>query len=214
MKSKNFIAVGMVAMACLAGIPAHAQEAGWYIGASFGYSDSNIDTAALTALGVTATKDSFGPEGGEYGYGPGAFQFFGGYQFNKNSGVELSYVDLEHFFLTGTFGAAEFGTKVDVTGWSLAAVGTLPLFRRVSLFGKFGAFYSKIDAAVTTANPPAVAAPAAAALSGKQTDYTLGIGAKIYLGKNFTLRLEANHYELGDKGDASFLAIAGVQYKF
>ncbi len=193
----NLIAAGFIGVVTLFSLPAAAQDAGFYIGGAFGQTRVDNDPAPFTALGAVVTgndeKNSM-------------FQFFGGYQINKNLGVEVAYVDLGAFGVSGTIGGLPFSAFGDVTGFSVSGVATLPVSEKFSFYGTLGAFYSKVKAQA------AVAAVAGAAKDG-ETDVTAGVGLKYALTKNMAARLGVTHYGLGDNGDALAYSL-GLQYKF
>lgn len=79
-----------------------------------------------------------------------AYRLTGGYQFDPNWGIEVSYVDLgesdfsiSHLLTGATNGLTNTGgTKA--WGWSLAGVGTLPLDDQWSLFARLGAIDARV----------------------------------------------------------------------
>lgn len=193
----NVAAGGLIAAIALFNLPAAAQDAGFYFGGAVGQSKTDIDPAPFTALGATVTRNDEKNS---------MFRIFGGYDINKHLAIEASYVDLGAFGVSGTIGVLPFTAFGDITGYSVAGVGTLPLSERFSLFGSVGLFYSKVKAQAS------VAAVAGAA-KDSDSDVTAGIGIKYGLSKNWAARLEATHYGLGDNGDAHSYTL-GLQYKF
>ena len=176
---------------------AFAQDAGYYMGASVGQSVTDVDPAPFAALGATITsKDEKSS----------AFRIFGGYQFTRNLAVEIGYIDLGTYAVSGTIGALPFTAFGDVTGFSISGVGTVPLTEKLSLLGSLGFLSSKVKASATVAT-------AAGAARSSQSDYTAGIGLKYSLTKNVAARLEANYYGLNNNGSAQMYSL-GLQYKF
>lgn len=192
-----------VAAACLAALPAHAQRGpaetipGFYLGAAVGGSSTNVDTGGLATAGfaTSGTDDT-----------DTAWNLTAGYKFTRNWAVEIGYIDLGSFGATGRFGGAPAAINADVTGWNISAVGTLPLNDMFSLYGKLGYLRSETKA---TAN----VAGAIGRGTSRDNDITAGIGARYHINRNFSLSLEANHYELGDSGDAQAYLI-GARYDF
>ncbi len=193
----NVVTGGLIGAIALIHVPAYAQDAGFYLGGAVGQSKTDIDPAPFTALGATVTgndeKNSM-------------FQIFGGYQFNKNLGLEIAYVDLGAFGVSGTIGGLPFAAFGDVTGFSVSGVATLPLSEKFSLYGSAGVFYSKVKASATVA-----AVAGAAQDSG--TDFTAGVGIKYAFSKSLAARLGVTHYGLDDNGDAVTYSL-GLQYRF
>lgn len=102
---------------------AQAQDTiGGYIGASVGQTDPSVSDLDSST----------------------GYRVFGGYMFSPNYGVEVGYTDAGEFDGKGAFA----GTSVEATGAYVAAVGSMPLSDRVSLFGKAGFFHYEFDALV------------------------------------------------------------------
>jgi opacity protein-like surface antigen len=117
---------------------AFAADSGFYLGLGVGTSRASFEgngvagVAAGTA--VSNDKSSFG------------WKEYGGYRFNKNAGIELSFADLGKSDLTVTLpGATPVTGKATFTGFGIAAVGTIPSNMGLSLFGKVGGFYSTVN---------------------------------------------------------------------
>lgn len=178
-------------------LTATAQDAGPYIGGSIGRSHSKIDTAPIAAIGGTVLSKDEDEFGGKV---------FGGFQIMKYVGMEISYVDLGKFDISGRFGGTPFSANAKVTGIAVSAVGTLPLSSGFDLFAKVGGFFSKTKVNATVA-------AISATDKSNETDWTFGIGAKYNFNKNLALRVEAERYELGGN-DSANLYTFGIQYKF
>lgn len=132
-----------------------------------------------------------------------AYKIFGGYNFNKNIGLELAYVDLGEVSFNGTIGGTAVTGSVDTQGFNISAVFTAPINDRFSIFGKVGAFTWDSD---FTASSAAVRATA----SDSSTDFSAGTGAAYNFNKNLSVRTE---YEYFDDVDASLWTV-GLAYKF
>jgi OmpA-OmpF porin, OOP family len=197
------LAGATIAAACFAASPACAQQraaqpvTGFYVGGAIGGSTTDVDAGSLAAVGFTtrSTDDS------DFSWNLSA-----GYKFTQNWAVELGYVDLGTFGASGTFGGAPASVSADVTGWTVSAVGTLPLNDMFSLYGKLGFIRSKSKGSASVAG-------ALGSATSNETDFTVGIGARYNFNRNVSLFVEANHYELGDNGDARNFLV-GVRYDF
>ena len=99
-------------------------EPGFYVGGALGKArvDENLDGADLRA-------DS------------SAFRIFGGYSFTDHVGVEVSYLDLGTFSDTVVAGGQQVDVSADADGFSLAAVGRIPVSESLSLQGRAGLFF-------------------------------------------------------------------------
>lgn len=155
--------------------PAHSQDFGWYAG--FGLGQSNYDECA--------------PLSGNCDDSDTSLKIFGGYQFNTNWGLEAGYVD--HGKVSA--GAA----SVEVSGFEILGVGTLPINPQFSLFGKLGFF--NWDADLSTPG---------GSFSDSGTDLTIGVGVQYRFTKNLIGRAEWQRY---DEVDIDVLGISLV-FKF
>jgi OOP family OmpA-OmpF porin len=191
----NRIRTIAVTLLVLSGLLAAPQAMGqFYLGGSFGKSDFDNGNAIpdLITSGSVDGSDS-------------GLKIFGGYQFNKNLALELSYVDLGKASYSGTFfGAPVTGGSVDTTGLNFSVVGILPLNPSFELFGKVGLFAWEAQARDTTGGVP---------FSGKDdgADLSVGIGASYNISKNFSVRAEWEQFKAVDT--ISLLSL-GIVFKF
>src|SRR3990172_7235075 len=112
MRATKLFAVAALLCGLVAASQASAQ--GFYIGGRVGQSSFDDDNAIpdLITSGTVDDKDT-------------GFKIFGGYQFNRNFGVELAWVDLGKASYSGTFfGAPVTGGTVKTSGLNISAVGT------------------------------------------------------------------------------------------
>ncbi len=109
---------------------AQANE-GFYVGGAFGkgYLDENID-------GIRIDTDS------------SAYRIYGGYGFTQYFGVEAAYLDLGTFRETIDAGGVDVPVSASAAGFSLAAVGTLPLSERFSAMARLGYYFHDGESSV------------------------------------------------------------------
>jgi OOP family OmpA-OmpF porin len=175
---------------------AQAQQsvAGFYVGGSVGQSSFDKDIVReLITSGRVDTSDT-------------GFKVFGGYQFNRNFGLELAYVDLGKASYSGFAGPDPvIGGKVEVTGVNLSAIGAWPVAPNFDVFGKIGFLSWEDKASDVTAGDP---------FSDKidGTDLSFGFGANWHLTKNVRLRVEWERFRVDDT-DADLFSVGAV-YKF
>jgi hypothetical protein len=161
--------------------PAIAQEA--YVGASYLSSNGEFETSLET----------FNPDAG-------GWKIFGGYNFNKFVGLELTYYDL------GTLEDAkeEATFSADVSSYDLALKGILPLGKRFELNGKLGYAYLSIDSTLV--------GPAVTTTAGISTwELIYGVGVAFKVGQRFGIRAE---WEVWNSEDSIEAYSIGAYYRF
>lgn len=175
--------------------PQLRMDTGFYMGLAVGRSESR--DVCTTIGGACDAKDV-------------TYGVFGGYQFNRNFGVELGFHDFgeaktDGFNAAGAAGSFTSETKV------LELVGTagVPLTDNFSLYVKGGIFRFDTDAFLTGFGQA----------SDKGYKGTFGFGAQYKLGRNFAARAEWQRYLkvtngiLGVDGDIGVWRASGL-YKF
>ncbi|MHB1214972.1 MAG: outer membrane protein transport protein [Thiobacillus sp.] len=140
------------------------------------------------------------------------FKVFGGYQVNKYFGVEGGFVDFNDVKASSTITgpARSVYTTAENDAWTLAAVGTLPVSKRVSVFAKLGAssWSSNLRSIATDVN--GVTTSATEGSNGYDVFY--GLGASYALLDNVDLRAEVERYKF-DNLDIDLMT-AGMAVKF
>jgi OOP family OmpA-OmpF porin len=197
-RTTKLLAAAVPAAMLALSAPAYAQgqsDAGWYVGAAYGMTSFDIDTAGVTSPTVDDSDTGF--------------KIYGGFQFNKHLGAEVGYVDGGKATFSGSgipsLGIGAFSGDLKVTAITFAAVGTLPLNEQFALFGKAGL-------AAWDAKASANVAGLSGAADDSGTDLLYGIGARYNLNRNWGITLE---YEAVDVEDSGFNMVSlGVRYKF
>jgi OOP family OmpA-OmpF porin len=160
-------------------------DSGWLVGGQIGQSKLKFDCPAGLSCDDTDT----------------AFRIFGGYNFNKNFGVELGYADLGK----ATFSAAGVSGDAKATAWDVMAVGTLPLNPKFDLYGKLGWYFADTKMSGVLSD------------SKSNSDFTFAVGGAYNFNKNLSARLEWQQYtKVGsdsNNGDVDVIGV-GVVYKF
>ena len=179
--------LGLSALAALGLMAATAAQAdtqpGFYAGAGIGSTTIGDDDLDDTGFDDSDT----------------GFKVFGGYTFNQNFGVEVSYFD----FGEGSAEAGNSSVSVGVTGLAASAVGRLPINDMFAVFGKLG--FASYDVDLDFSNVPGFGN---GHLSDSDSDMIYGVGGALSFGGNFEARLE---YEaLNIDGDASMISISGL----
>lgn len=175
-----------------------AQDGRLYFGASFGQAEANDFCRDVndifTGFGITPTgcdeKD-------------GAFKLFGGFQANRNFAIEASYFDYGSFRANGDFGGP-LTLRGDITAFGVAALITLPMGERFSLFGKAGLLFSDIDVVISGAGAGVFAE------SDSETGLHIGLGALFSVTDRIGIRAE---WERNDEAEIDMISV-GVQVRF
>ena len=198
---KNYICAGATALALMSA-QAMAADEGFYVGAGaglFGVDAGSIDD------GIEFDEDDTG------------FRGFGGWQFNKNFGVELGYVD-------GGSASASIGdidvdgieadVDVDVSGIDLFLTGTLPIGETFYAFAKAGmvSWDADLDAVIREDDGEGGVVTTELSASDSGEDPAYGAGFGMNLGENAKVQLDYTFYDVGEV-DSDFLAASFV-WKF
>lgn len=125
-----------------------------------------------------------------------AWRLLGGYQINRNWGLELGYHDLGRHNIAGA--------PLDSTAWELVGVGRLPLNDRFSAYGKLGAYRSRSSGG---------------GFNESQNDLTFGAGFEYALSPGLGARLEWQRYRdigggaIGQTADLDVVSVGAI-YRF
>jgi len=139
-KKVGLFVIGAALLSAAGG--AFAADSGFYMGVGVGMARASFLDAGV-AGGVAGT--SVNNENPSF-----AWKEYGGYQFNKNVAVELSFADLGKTDMNVIVpGSATVTGKTTINGFGIAAVGSFPSTMGLALFGKVGGFYSTLNASTT-----------------------------------------------------------------
>lgn len=209
---KTLACISLASLAAIASTCALADEPGWYGGANVGRSSATIDDVRITsglaraglATASIANRDR-----------DSAYKIYGGYQLNQYVGVEGGYFDLGKFgFTANTQPLGTLNGDIRLKGFTLDAVGILPLFDRVSALGRVGINHAQTSdsfagtGAVNVTNPNP---------SKRETNYKLGVGMQYAFNDALAIRAEIERYRvndaIGNKGHVDVFSV-GLVYKF
>lgn len=172
----HFILVALVSMLSLGSAPAFSQEQGFYAGFNFGQSKVRDACSGGTACDDTDT----------------AFSVFGGYQFNRNFGLEFAYTDLGKATESGVVFGLPVSASVEASGFEFSGVGTIPVNQQFALYGKVGIFLWDADLKGTVGGTPV-------SVSDDGADLTFAIGARFSFTKNLAMQVQWQRYmDVGD----------------
>jgi OOP family OmpA-OmpF porin len=183
-----------VAALSAASLAAHAQASrpGVYVGGGFGQSeawDYNCD-----ALATCKKKGT-------------AYRFFGGWQFSRNFGVEVGYMDLGKV----TSSNPGFDQSVKVSAGDVMLLGQWLFHENFALYGKVGGYYGKVEADTTQAG-------ASTQVKESKGNGTIAGGIQWYMTPGLALRGEGQRYLKvggGAIGDSDYTVYSiNLLYKF
>lgn len=193
----------------LAGAALGQDESHYYFGIAGGASQAKIDQPGITRrLGDSGlTVDGFTADNRDK-----AYRIFGGYQFNRNFGVEAGYFNLGKFgYSATTTPAGRLDGQIKLDGLHLDLVGTLPMTERLSFLARVGVhgarardqFTGSGAVGVLNANP-----------SKTEANYKLGAGLQYAFSPGFAIRGELDRYRVndavGNKGDVDTVTVSLV----
>lgn len=166
MKQRTRIGGIALVLAATAALPASAAQ--FYVGASWLSTDAEFETA----VDDFDTDDS-------------GWKVFGGVDFLKFLGVEVSYRDLGTF--SETIGSNSF--DADLTVYDAELRGILPIGKALELFAKAG--YGNIAVDLTTSD-------GVTTISDDDDDWEIlyGVGVGIKLGEGFGVRAEWEQWDV------------------
>jgi OOP family OmpA-OmpF porin len=193
--------------------PARAQ-AHWYLGATLGASNANINHEVVPVTGATSSvflTDSRDP----------GFKVFAGYQVNPYFAVEGGFAWLGEFQATTQVTAPTSGAlsaDIRVIGLYVDAVGMLPLFERFAAFAKAGVLLSEVRTTRSTYGTVTPAPGLNATDSTDRPNLSYGLGLQYDFRKNASMRFVWERYiDVGNANTGEFnidLYSGGLLFRF
>jgi len=162
-----------------------ADNKGFYLGADLGQARNDLSSPTSPELRLDKTDTAYG--------------LFGGYQFNKYFGAELSIHKL---------GQHRIGdSDAKTTAYSLDAIGRLPVNDKFAVYGRLGgAHYERDFSGLDGAG------------NQNSAGFKVGLGADYAINKDWSLRTELTRYnnlpDLGTYGRTMDAWNVGVSYRF
>lgn len=155
--------------------PAFAADEGGFINLDLG-------TASFSNATTQFSTTNFG--------NPGAITFGGGYHFNQNLAVEAGYSIIgDSSVNTPVFVGVTITEKLKTSSFQVAAVGTLPINEKFSVFGKLGLASTKIDYSASVTNATFVPG-VLTSTSGSKTNLMFGLGGQFNFNPQWGIRLQ------------------------
>lgn len=212
--NKTSVSLGVAALLATGAALAQPADSGWYGGASVGRSAATIDNDRITSGLASQGLATSGISNNDRDTG---YKLFGGYQINRNFGVEAGFFDLGNFGYTATtVPAGSLSGDIRARGLNLDLVGTWPITERFSALARVGAIHSRVNGAFAASG--AVRLPYANANpSERSTGYKAGLGLAYAVTDALSVRAEAERYRMkdsvGNKGHIDLVSV-GLVYRF
>ncbi|HEY5807569.1 MAG TPA: outer membrane beta-barrel protein [Povalibacter sp.] len=183
MSHGNKLALAAACIVCVAPMVhaedmAHAEDAGWYVGAGIGQSRTDIEG-----------EGSFFQRDDEW---VDSWSLTGGYRFSPWFALEAGYMSLGTLTFrsdTSVPDVFDVNTRVKVEGFNAALVGSLPLGSAFDLHGRFGVLFSNTDLNIVF--PDSGFRQSA---SGNDRDVFYGAGVAWHVNENWSLSLDYQRY--------------------
>lgn len=217
-----------IATCLLFAASAGAAERGFYAGGFYGESKSELEEApfAVTAL-VVYDDFGFAPQQitSSFDAGDSTYSFFAGYRWLRNLAFEIGYLDLGSveyadqasgiFVETGEPENWNQRITSSTGGFTLSALGILPLNHRMEAFVRGGVLLSSGEIRFRISDG---AASAAQSGSKSDVDFLAGAGLGFTFAEIYTLRAEYQRvFDAGDEAtgeaDADLYAV-GISVVF
>jgi len=132
-----------------------------------------------------------------------------GAKVHNNFGLEIGYFDNKEENKSNVLGSG-FGTSAKISGWTLDALGYLPIgeSKRFELIGTVGVARTEAEAKVS--------APGIASISDTETELRFGGGAQYKLTDSLNLRSIVRYqtFDFDDTGSNAVIASIGFNYEF
>ncbi len=199
MKSTKLLhgCVGILALVLVASAP---QAAEWYAGGSIG-------EMKVSGLSLSLLDDGSGLTGSVDDSDTG-WTVLGGVRLQKHFAIEADYIDFGEFSINATsdgtgsiFAAGPVAAEISATGFSVSALGLMPVSDHFDLFARIGYFSIDADSSVTNSATGRITD------SDDDDDFYFGAGAQYNFRAPVSLRLEWRQYRGPE--DVDYLSIAG-----
>jgi OOP family OmpA-OmpF porin len=212
---KVYVIPGALALATLATLISPitvAQDAGWYVGVNAGQARAKLDeTRIVNGLledGFVTTE--FTNDERHFSY-----KGFVGYEFNKYLALEGGYFDLGNFdFSARTQPPGRLTGNIELDGFNIDAVLSLPFTQKFSLFGRLGVNRAKASDTFTGTGAVNVLDPRR---DERENNVKLGAGLQYDFTPSFGMRIEGERYRVsdavGNRGDID-VATLGLLFRF
>lgn len=194
-----------------------AGEDGWYVFGAIGETTNNSNNSALNGAltSVGATNFSSGLST------PAVYNLDVGYQVNNNFALEGGYIgSTSQTYNTGVNLAGSVSASAKFSGWTLVAVGIMPLDDQFNIMGlsvpDHFSLLGKLGVSSITDSANASGPFGSTTIDSTKTDLTYGVGLKYDFSDTTSMRLSLDSYSFGDSAASSRIIIwtVGAGYQF
>jgi OOP family OmpA-OmpF porin len=212
--SKRVLQVALgLALATAAATASADGASGWYFGVSGGEATADLNQDELDSFAL----DAFSGQGtvlsptSNLEDSDTSFSLFGGYRFSPYFAVEAGYIDLgtAEYRASGRvdpFGPTpplnvSLGADFEVTGFTAAALGSVPLGQMFDAHARLGILFSDTEMSVsaTASLPGGASGSSSDSLSATAQDMFYGVGLGMRLGERWAFSLDWQQFK--DVGD-------------
>lgn len=209
---KKFVLAAMSIAGFICTSTAFADDHAWYVSIALGDASGSGTRLTMDQATVGAGAGGFSSKIGL----PTVYKLHGGYQINKNWAIEGGYLGSNNQTYSASGGnlVGTTTTSTSINGWSLAAVGTLPIVNNFSILGKLGV--ASMQQSTDPETTLFLNTASVTYVSGHKTDVTYGVGVKYDFPKDIFARLDVDSYNVGNSTYANRIAIWTIDlgYKF
>jgi OOP family OmpA-OmpF porin len=188
---KNIKTLGLCSLTIVSALfagTAFAQDSYFYGGVGVGKSRAMVDDGAMSerlrangaTMGSTITVDESDT----------TYKAFGGYQINRNIGVEAGYFNLgKSGFTATTMPKGTYSQEQKIDGVNLDLVGTLPFTDKWSGIARVGANYANVRSSAQSTGAVMLASNST---SEKSFNLRYGVGVQYEINQSLFVRAEAD----------------------
>ena len=185
--------LALAAVAALFTSTVVAQDSYYYGGVGVGQARARVDDKRIAErlAGTALTPNAIAHDERH-----SAYKVFGGYQFNRNWGMELGYFNLGSFgFKADTTPTGSLRGNFRVQGGNLGVVGTMPFTDKFSGLARIGVQYARTRANITSSGAVTVANPRP---SDREANVKIGLGVQYEVSQSFFVRGEVERFRVSD----------------
>lgn len=201
--------MGAAGLGSVLATSALAQDSKYYYwGLGVGQSQSQVDDKLMTdnLLRSSNSPRSFTSERQDT-----AYKVFGGYQINRNFGLEFGYFNLGKFTYSTSLPGGTLNGRYETEGINLDLVGTMPLSTKWSALARVGVQYANTRDAFSG---PGLPAYASVDNSQRANNVKVGLGVQYELTPSIFVRAEAERLRVkdgvGSNGDVNYYSMSLV----